>query len=186
MLWIGNRTRNFPGAHIEFFRNIENVIGLKVDSSLGIEEFIKIVQTLNPSNFQNKLIVITRFGAGKVKESLSQMAEAKQKFGLNFLWMSDPMHGNTYTSSLSNVKTRDFSSILNELLEVTSTLSCFNETLHGIHLEASFEKVTEVIGGVHHPIREEQLNLNYKSGCDPRLNAFQTLDLISEFGRRKV
>lgn len=182
MLWIGNRTRNLPGAHIEFFRNVSNVIGVKVDDNLEGEEFISLVKTLNPLNERNKLIIITRFGNGNGIKKLQELIHLKQSLGLNFLWMIDPMHGNTFTST-ENLKTRDFNTILNEVVTIATTFRDNGETLSGVHLEATADNVTEVIGGEANPIEASDLPINYKSGCDPRLNRLQTVELMASISK---
>ncbi len=175
MLWIGERTRQINGAHVEFFRGVANPIGVKVGPSVTGKDVVDLLQTLNPANEQGKIVLITRFGAGRVAPSLPALIEAVRKAGMNCLWCCDPMHGNTVNSD-SNLKTRDFSAILSELEQTFSIHRQQGSRLGGVHFELTGENVTECLGGSE-GIRDSDLSRNYATYCDPRLNYSQSLEM---------
>ena len=187
MLWIGDRTRQLDGAHIEFFRGIENPIGLKVGPTANPEEIIQIIDRLNPSNEKGKIVLITRYGAGKVKNHLPQMIDVVQREGKSVVWSSDPMHGNAIKTE-KGVKTRDFGAILCEIQEAFEVHQEKQTYLGGIHFELTGENVTECIGGSE-KIKAEDLDKRYETFCDPRLNYSQSLELaflISEMLKEQI
>lgn len=175
MLWIGDRTRQLDGAHIEFFRGIENPIGIKVGPSADPKEIIQIIQALNPKNKTGKVVLITRFGADKVEQHLPQIIEAVKHSENSVVWTSDPMHGNA-TKTEQGVKTRNFDSILSEIKSSFQIHKQMDTYLGGVHFELTGENVTECIGGSEN-IKETDLDKKYETYCDPRLNYSQSLEL---------
>jgi len=175
MLWIGDRTRQLDGAHVEFFRGVHNPVGMKIGPKHDIDEIKKIIERLNPVNEPGKLTLITRFGTKQIEKYLPHLIREIKKEGFKVVWSCDPMHGNTYTAA-SGHKTRNFNDIQQEI-------HCFFE-IHwaegsvpgGVHFELTGENVTECTGGGRN-ILDEQLQLNYQTNCDPRLNAEQSLEL---------
>ncbi len=175
MLWIGDRTRQLDGAHVEFFRGVHNPIGMKVGPNHDIGEIKQIIARLNPQNEPGRLTLITRFGKDKVEKHLPPLIRAIKNEGFRVVWSCDPMHGNTYTASTGH-KTRNFDDILQEI-------QCFFE-IHwaegtvpgGVHFELTGDNVTECTGGGRNIVDEELLR-NYQTNCDPRLNAEQSLEL---------
>ena len=175
MLWIGDRTRQIAGAHIEFLRGVPNPLGMKVGPKHDIDEILAIIEKLNPDNEPGRITLITRFGAKDIEKYLPPLLRAVKRAGLNVLWSCDPMHANTFSAE-SGHKTRDFDNILSEL-------RCFFE-LHwaegtvpgGVHCELTGDNVTECIGGAR-KLSDEQLSQNYQTTCDPRLNAEQSLEM---------
>ena len=175
ILWIGDRTRDLNGAHIEYFRGIANPVGMKVGPSMQADELVDICQKLNPSNEEGKIVLISRFGEEKIKQSLKPLVKALKDKNINVCWISDPMHGNTFKTE-KGVKTRRFESILNEIKSANSILKDQGKELNGIHFELTGENVTECVGGSQ-GITNECLTTNYKSYCDPRLNYSQSLEI---------
>ncbi|KAH9969937.1 DAHP synthetase [Russula compacta] len=180
-LWVGDRTRQLDGAHIEYVRGIRNPIGIKVGPSMGNDELVTLLDIINPNRDSGRVTLITRYGADKIGSYLAHHIEAVQASGHPVIWVCDPMHGNTLVSS-SGLKTRHFGTIISEL---TSCLSIHNECgsrLGGVSLEFTGEfneegySVTECLGGSME-LSEEQLGLRYQSFCDPRLNFEQSLDV---------
>ena len=176
MLWIGDRTRDLDGAHIEYFRGIQNPIGCKVGPSMKPDELVELVKILNPDNEEGKLNLIVRMGASKIDELYPPLLKAVKDAGLNVVWTIDPMHGNVEKSS-TGFKTRDFDNILSE---VKSFLKIHKENgtiAAGVHLEMTGEDVTECTGSTSCAITENDLSSRYHTQCDPRLNANQALEL---------
>ncbi|KAL9016321.1 MAG: hypothetical protein Q9185_006334 [Variospora sp. 1 TL-2023] len=174
-LWIGDRTRQLDGAHVEYFRGIANPIGIKVGPSMTTAELISLLDIVNPNKEIGKITLITRYGEDRIASLLAGHIRAVQKSGHMVIWQCDPMHGNTRTTNLG-IKTRHFSSILSE---VNSALRIHKEEgsfLGGVHLELTGEAVTECVGGSE-GLKDEDLNTNYTSYCDPRLNEKQALEL---------
>ena len=174
-LWIGDRTRQLTGAHIEYIRGIENPIGIKVGPTLEPDELVQLLETVNPDRHIGKVTLITRYGEHKIAALLPAHIHAVRKSEHIVVWQCDPMHGNTL-STPSGIKTRKFSAILSE---VSSALRIHREEgseLNGVHLELTGEAVTECVGGSE-GLTEEDLNLNYTTYCDPRLNEKQALEL---------
>lgn len=180
-LWIGDRTRQIDGAHVEYFRGIRNPIGIKVGPSMEPDELVRLLHVVNPENLEGKVTLITRYGASKVNDHLPKHIEVVKREGLHVIWVCDPMHGNTLTSS-SGLKTRNFGTIISEINSCLAVHAQCNSRLGGISLEFTGElnddgfSVTECLGGSME-LSEEQLELRYQSFCDPRLNFEQSLDL---------
>jgi len=176
-LWVGERTRQVDGAHLEYLRGLANPIGVKVGPRTTIEDLKKILALLDPDRTPGRLTLITRFGAGKAPELLPPLVEAVRAEGHPVLWSCDPMHGNG--QQLSNgLKTRDFADILQELREVMTTHWSVGSHVGAVHFELTGEPVTECLGGSE-GISEADLERAYRSGCDPRLNRSQSLEMAS-------
>ncbi|WP_238371364.1 class II 3-deoxy-7-phosphoheptulonate synthase [Heliomarina baculiformis] len=175
MLWIGDRTRQPDGAHVEFLRGVLNPIGLKCGPSMTSEDLKLLLAKLNPNNEAGRLTLISRFGAGKVSEHLPRLIKTVKEVGANVVWVCDPMHGNTVKSS-SGYKTRPFESVLSEVREFFSVHASENTVPGGVHFEMTGQDVTECTGGVH-AVTDENLQDRYHTACDPRLNASQSLEL---------
>ena len=176
MLWLGDRTRQIDGAHVEFLRGIENVVGVKCGPSLGPDELVRLVERLDPANRPGKLVLIGRFGARRIAEALPPLMRAIKAAGRAAVWTIDPMHGNTSTSGKRKV--RRLPDILAEIDAFFSIAR--TESVHGggIHLEMSALDVTECIGG-RGPASIDELETNWLTACDPRLNRTQAIDLAS-------
>ncbi|HEY1029971.1 MAG TPA: 3-deoxy-7-phosphoheptulonate synthase class II [Pseudomonas sp.] len=175
MLWIGDRTRQLDGAHVEFMRGIENPIGVKVGPSMDPDELIRLIDTLNPDNDPGRLNLIVRMGADKVEAHFPRLLRKVKSEGRLVLWSSDPMHGNTIKAS-SGYKTRDFAQILGEVRQFFAVHQAEGTYAGGIHIEMTGQNVTECIGGSR-PITEDGLSDRYHTHCDPRMNADQSLEL---------
>ncbi len=175
MLWIGDRTRQLDGAHVEFMRGIENPIGVKVGPSMDPDELIRLIDTLNPDNDPGRLNLIVRMGADKVEAHFPRLLRKVKEEGRQVLWSSDPMHGNTIKAS-SGYKTRDFAQILSEVRQFFAVHQAEGTHAGGIHIEMTGQNVTECIGGSR-PITEDGLSDRYHTHCDPRMNADQSLEL---------
>lgn len=173
--WIGERTRQLDGPHIEYFRGIRNPVGVKVGPKMDQGELIRLIDTLNPGNEPGKLILIARMGAAKVQPALPPLLERVKSEGRTVLWMSDPMHGNGIKTA-AGIKTRSFDDILIELERTVDAHSAAGTRLGGVHFELTGEDVTECIGGAA-GVSEHDLTRNYASPCDPRLNYQQSLEL---------
>ena len=175
MLWIGDRTRQLDGAHVEFMRGIENPIGVKVGPSMDPDELIRLIDILNPHNDPGRLNLIVRMGADKVEAHFPRLLRKVKEEGRQVLWSSDPMHGNTIKAS-SGYKTRDFAQILSEVKQFFQVHRAEGTVAGGIHIEMTGQNVTECIGGSR-PITEAGLSDRYHTHCDPRMNADQSLEL---------
>ena len=180
--WIGDRTRALDGAHVEYYRGIQNPVGVKIGPNTTPEQLLQLVDVLNPNNEPGKLVLITRLGAGKVHAVLPPLAAAINREGKTVLWVSDPMHGNGFTTS-TGIKTRNFDDILAELEACLEVHTSLGSILGGVHFELTGEDVTECIGGAA-GVTEEGLAQNYASPCDPRLNYAQSLELAFLLARR--
>ncbi len=174
-LWIGDRTRQLNGAHVEFFRGLENPIGIKVGPTMTSPELIALLDVVNPSKDIGKVTLITRYGEHKIESLLPSHIEAVRGSGHVVVWQCDPMHGNT-KSTPSGVKTRQFSSILSEVSTALRIHRAQGGFLGGVHLELTGEAVTECVGGSE-GLTEGDLSVNYTTYCDPRLNEKQALEL---------
>jgi 3-deoxy-7-phosphoheptulonate synthase len=175
MLWIGDRTRQLDGAHVEFLRGVENPIGVKAGPTTDPKELIQLIDMLNPENESGKMNVIVRMGADKVGDHLPALIREVKKEGKKVLWSCDPMHGNTFKSSTS-YKTRDFDKMLKEVTNFLDIHQAEGTHAGGIHLEMTGKDVTECVGGGQQ-ISAEDLKSRYHTHCDPRLNAHQALEL---------
>ena len=181
MLWIGDRTRQYDHAHIEYARGIKNPLGLKCGPSLKADDLLRLIDILNPDNEAGRLTLIGRFGADKVGEHLPALVRAVKREGKVVLWSCDPMHGNTITSA-SGYKTRPFDLILKEVRSFFDVHAAEGTYAGGVHLEMTGQNVTECTGGAR-AISDADLNDRYHTVCDPRLNAEQAIDLAFLLGR---
>ncbi|MDX5382262.1 MAG: 3-deoxy-7-phosphoheptulonate synthase class II [Rhodobacterales bacterium] len=175
MIWIGDRTRQPDGAHVEFCRGVLNPIGLKCGPSMTSEDLKILMAKLNPKNEAGRLTLIARFGAGKVGEHLPRLIKTVRDEGANVLWVCDPMHGNTIKSS-SGYKTRPFDAVLREVREFFAVHKAEGTIPGGVHFEMTGQDVTECTGGLR-AVSDEDLSDRYHTACDPRLNASQSLEL---------
>ncbi len=188
MIWIGDRTRQPDGAHVEFCRGVANPIGLKCGPTTTSEDLKVLMSKLNPQNEAGRLTLIARFGAGSVGEHLPRLIRTVQEEGANVLWSCDPMHGNTIKSS-TGYKTRPFDSVLREVREFFQVHGAEGTIPGGVHFEMTGKDVTECTGGVR-AVTDEDLSDRYHTACDPRLNASQALELAflvaEELSARRV
>ncbi|MEE8271673.1 MAG: 3-deoxy-7-phosphoheptulonate synthase class II [Alphaproteobacteria bacterium] len=175
MLWIGDRTRQPDGAHVEFMRGVKNPIGLKCGPSLDPDTLIRLIDILNPEDEPGRLTLIARMGAGKVAEGLPPLVRRVKREGRTVVWSCDPMHGNTVKSS-TGYKTRPFDQILAEVRGFFAVHQAEGTHPGGVHFEMTGEEVTECTGGAQ-AITDDGLSLRYHTACDPRLNATQALEL---------
>jgi 3-deoxy-7-phosphoheptulonate synthase len=175
MIWIGDRTRQPDGAHVEYARGVQNPIGLKCGPSTTAAHLKTLMAKLNPRNEAGRLTLIARFGAGQVAEHLPRLVKAVREEGANVVWSCDPMHGNTIKSS-SGYKTRPFDSVLREVREFFGVMNAEGTIPGGVHFEMTGQDVTECTGGVR-AVTDEDLSSRYHTACDPRLNATQALEL---------
>ncbi|MGY6705709.1 class II 3-deoxy-7-phosphoheptulonate synthase [Roseinatronobacter sp.] len=175
LIWIGDRTRQPDGAHVEFCTGVQNPIGLKCGPSLTADDLKALIAKLNPENEAGRLTLIARFGAGTVGDHLPRLIKAVQEEGANVLWTCDPMHGNTIKSS-SGYKTRPFDSVLREVREFFAVHNAEGTIPGGVHFEMTGKDVTECTGGLR-AVSDEDLSQRYHTACDPRLNASQSLEL---------
>jgi 3-deoxy-7-phosphoheptulonate synthase len=175
MLWIGDRTRQIDGAHVEFLRGVENPLGLKCGPSLEPDELVRLAAILDPQNEPGRLTLITRHGADGVERHLPPLIEAVKREGLHVVWSCDPMHGNTIVSS-SGYKTRPLERVVAEVQGFFAIHRSMGTHAGGVHIELTGKNVTECTGGVAR-IGEENLKDRYHTHCDPRLNASQSLEL---------
>ena len=188
MIWIGDRTRQPDGAHVEFARGVQNPIGLKCGSTTTAEDLRVLMAKLNPKNEPGRLTLIARFGAGTVGDHLPRLVRTVREEGAEVLWSCDPMHGNTIKSA-SGYKTRPFDSVLREVQEFFAVHNAEGTVPGGVHFEMTGQDVTECTGGVR-AVTDEDLSDRYHTACDPRLNASQALELAflvaEELGARRV
>ena len=175
MLWIGDRTRQIDHAHVEFFRGIENPIGLKCGPSLAPDDLLRLIDVLNPDNEAGRLTLITRFGADKVFDHLPALVKAVKREGKKVVWSCDPMHGNVVKAT-NGYKTRPFDRILKEVESFFAVHHSEGTYAGGVHVEMTGKNVTECTGGAR-DISEDDLSDRYHTVCDPRLNADQALEL---------
>jgi 3-deoxy-7-phosphoheptulonate synthase len=178
LVWIGDRTRQHDGAHVEFMRGIKNPIGMKCGPTLETDDLLRIIDRLNPKNVPGRLTLITRVGADKVAEKLPPLIRAVEREGKKIVWCIDPMHGNTITAA-NGLKTRRFDRILAELHAAFQVHAAEGTHAGGVHFELTGQNVTECLGGAQ-AISEDELAGNYLTHCDPRLNATQALELAFE------
>ncbi|HEY6653569.1 MAG TPA: 3-deoxy-7-phosphoheptulonate synthase class II [Solirubrobacterales bacterium] len=175
LVWIGERTRDPNGAHVEFCRQIRNPIAVKLGPTVSPDDAVALVERLNPGSEPGRLTFITRMGAGEIRDVLPQLVEKVTEHGAPVAWVCDPMHGNTYEAP-SGHKTRRLDHILDEVAGFFEVHRALGTHPGGIHVEFTGDDVTECIGGGHE-IVEEELNDRYETACDPRLNRRQALDL---------
>jgi 3-deoxy-7-phosphoheptulonate synthase len=184
MLWIGERTRQLDGAHVEYLRGVANPIGCKIGPTTSPEFVLDLCHKLNPSQIPGRLTLISRMGADKVEAKLPPLLQAVKQSGVPVVWACDPMHGNTFTSN-SGRKTRHFDEVCRELGGYISAHRAEGTWPGGIHVELTGEDVTECLGGAE-AILDTDLDTRYETICDPRLNGRQSIDLafrVAEFMR---
>jgi 3-deoxy-7-phosphoheptulonate synthase len=175
LLWIGDRTRNLDGAHVEYMKGIQNPIGLKCGPTLEPDDLLRLIDALNPTNIPGRLTLIARMGHEKVEAKLPALVRAVKRHGAKVVWSSDPMHGNTIKSA-SGYKTRPFDRILSEVKSFFAVHRAEGTHAGGVHFEMTGQDVTECIGGAK-AVTEDSLADRYHTHCDPRLNASQSLEL---------
>jgi 3-deoxy-7-phosphoheptulonate synthase len=175
LVWIGERTRQLDGAHIEYMRGIKNPVGLKVGPTLEPEELLRLIDALNPKNEAGRLTLYGRFGSDKIADRLPRLMAMTKREGRAVVWATDPMHGNTLKAS-TGYKTRPFDRILSEVRTFIEVAKAEGVHPGGVHLEMTGQNVTECIGGAR-ALSEGELGDRYHTHCDPRLNADQALEL---------
>jgi 3-deoxy-7-phosphoheptulonate synthase len=175
MLWVGERTRQLDGAHLEYLRGLRNPIGVKVGPSASPDHLLELLEHLDPQQTPGRITLITRFGASRIAEHLPPLISAVKRAGRQVLWSCDPMHGNGVQTE-RGLKTRDFDAILAELRQAFELHRSNGSHLGGVHFELTGENVTECTGGSQ-GISEEDLPRAYETGCDPRLNGAQSLEM---------
>ena len=174
-VWIGDRTRQLDGGHVEFCRGIKNPIGIKCGPTLKPEDLINLCNKINPENEKGKITLISRFGHENVEKYLPKLIKSIKKEGLNVIWSCDPMHGNTIKSS-TGYKTRPFNNVVKEVKNVFACHKSEGTYAGGLHIEMTGQNVTECTGGAQ-KISDRDLSDRYHTHCDPRLNANQALEL---------
>ncbi len=174
MLWIGDRTRQFDHAHVEYCRGVKNPIGLKCGPSLKPDDLLRLVDALNPENEPGRMTLITRFGSEKIGDHLPALIRTVEREGRTVVWICDPMHGNTITAN--NYKTRPFERIMDEIRNFFLVHQAEGSYAGGVHLEMTGKNVTECTGGAR-AISEVELSDRYHTHCDPRLNAEQAIEV---------
>ena len=186
-LWIGDRTRQLDGAHVEFLRGLGNPLGMKVGPTQEADDLLRLIDRLNPANEAGRLTLIARMGADKIAARLPPLVRAVEREGRKVVWITDPMHGNTVTAA-GNLKTRSFDAILSEVRGFFDIHAAEGSWAGGVHVEMTGQDVTECIGGAHR-LTEADLGQRYETFCDPRLNAEQSLELAflvaAELKRRR-
>ena len=175
MLWIGERTRQLDGAHVEFLRGVENPLGCKIGKTTDVEFVLSLCEKLNPARIPGRLTLISRMGASSVEESLRPLLRAVRDAGHPVVWACDPMHANTFTAP-NGRKTRNFEDIMSEIVGFVKAHRAEGTWPGGIHIELTGDNVTECLGGSE-AVSNEDLDTRYETVCDPRLNARQSLDL---------
>jgi 3-deoxy-7-phosphoheptulonate synthase len=186
MLWIGERTRQPDGAHVEFFAGVKNPLGCKLGPSATPDEVLELSERLNPKRMPGRLTFISRMGANHVEERLPPMLRAVRDAGHPVVWACDPMHANTFTTSTGR-KTRHFDDVMAEIEGFFRAHEAEGTWPGGVHLEFTGDAVTECLGGSEQ-VSESELDLRYMTLCDPRLNARQSLDLafrVAELMQRR-
>ena len=181
-LWIGDRTRNLGDAHLEYFRGIENPIGVKVGKQMQPQELVEIITTLEPANRPGRITLISRIGTNNIRETLPPLVAAVREAGRMVTWVCDPMHGNT-TVTKAELKTRDYDLILEELAAAFEIHEEQGGQLGGVHFELTGDNVTECTGGPQE-LSEADLSRSYETYCDPRLNYAQSLELALRIAQR--
>ncbi len=174
-VWIGERTRQLDGAHIELFRHIRNPIGVKLGPTTTADDALALAGRLNPDNEPGRLTFITRFGAGRIRDGLPDLVEKVTASGVEVAWVCDPMHGNTFEAS-SGYKTRRFDDVIDEVQGFFDVHRSLGTWPGGVHVELTGDDVTECVGGGEE-LAEIDLGSRYESVCDPRLNRVQSLEL---------
>jgi 3-deoxy-7-phosphoheptulonate synthase len=175
LLWIGERTRQIDGAHVEFFSGVHNPIAVKLGPSVTPEDAVALCRRLDPAREPGRLVLVSRMGADKVAEKLPPLLRAVTRAGHPVVWVCDPMHGNTYVHE-SGYKTRDFDVVLHEVEQFFDACRAASVWPGGVHIELTGDDVTECLGGGDRLVGGD-LERRYETRCDPRLNARQSLDL---------
>ncbi len=175
LLWIGERTRQPSGPHVEFARRIRNPVAVKIGPAASAQEVLTLIAALDPDREPGRLTLITRMGARRIRQALPPLIEAVAASGAQVVWACDPMHGNTVEAA-SGQKTRYFDDVLDEVAGFFQVHRAAGSHAGGIHIEFTGDDVTECIGGGQH-IAESDLRHRYETACDPRLNRSQSLDL---------
>jgi len=175
MLWVGERTRQLDGAHLEFVRGVKNPLGVKISDKCTPVELLEIIDAMNPTNIPGRLTIMVRMGAEKLRKNLPGLIRVVQREGKSVLWISDPVYGNTRTTE-NGFKTRDFDKIRDELRAFFDVHDEMGSHPGGVHMEMTGEDVTECIGGMS-DVTEASLGKRYNTYCDPRLNGAQALEL---------
>ncbi len=187
-LWVGDRTRQPDGAHVEFLRGVRNPVGIKVGPTTEAADLLRLIETLDPRDEPGRITLISRMGAERVAAKLPPLLRAVQAEGRRVLWLCDPMHGNTISTSLK-VKTRSFDAILAEVRGFFDVHAAEGSYAGGVHVEMTGREVTECVGGAHR-LTEADLGARYETFCDPRLNAEQSLEMAflvaEELKRRRM
>jgi 3-deoxy-7-phosphoheptulonate synthase len=182
MLWIGDRTRQLDGAHVEFARGIENPIGLKCGPELADDDLIRLIDRLNPANEAGRLTLITRFGSSKIAHLFPKLLSRVKAEGRRVVWCCDPMHGNTFTTA-RGFKTRSFDDVLHETRDFFRIHEAEGTVAGGVHFELTGRNVTECVGGGQNINESEIIGERYETLCDPRLNPNQALELAFQLVR---
>ncbi len=175
MLWLGERTRQLDGAHIEYLRGIANPVGVKIGPGASADDVLALLQALDPAREAGRIVLITRMGAGQLPAKLPPLLAAVKASGHPVVWSCDPMHGNT-TTTAQGVKTRDFAKVVQEVREFFAAHAQAGTVAGGLHVELTGQDVTECRGGGQN-LTDEQLQTRYTTACDPRLNGSQSLEL---------
>ncbi|MGH3388038.1 MAG: class II 3-deoxy-7-phosphoheptulonate synthase [Actinomadura sp.] len=175
LVWIGERTRDLDGAHVEFMRHIRNPIGVKLGPTTSPDDALALIDRLNPEHEPGRLTFISRMGAGRIRDALPPLVEKVSQSGAPVAWICDPMHGNTFEAP-SGHKTRRFNDVVDEVAGFFEVHRSLGTHPGGIHIEFTGDDVTECVGGGHE-IVEDDLHQRYETACDPRLNRGQSLDL---------
>jgi len=174
-IWIGERTRQLDGAHVDFASKVRNPIGIKLGPKSTVEDALALIAKLNPKNEPGRITFITRMGAGTIRQALPALVEGVTKSGAQVLWVCDPMHGNTFESK-NGYKTRNFEDVLDEVRGFFEVHKKLGTHPGGIHIELTGDDVTECLGGGNQ-VSEKDLESRYETACDPRLNHSQSLEL---------
>lgn len=174
-IWIGERTRQLDGAHVDFAAKVKNPIGVKLGPKTTVDDALRLIDKLDPNREPGRLTFITRMGAGKIREALPALVDGVTKSGAKVLWVCDPMHGNTFESS-TGYKTRQFEDVMDEVKGFFEVHKALGTHPGGVHIELTGDDVTECLGGGA-KISAEDLATRYETACDPRLNHTQSLEL---------
>jgi 3-deoxy-7-phosphoheptulonate synthase len=174
-IWVGERTRQLDGAHLDFFSRVRNPLGVKLGPTTSVDDLKQIIEKLDPNREPGRLTLISRMGAGKIREALPKLIEAAKETGSNPLWITDPMHGNGITTA-NGYKSRRFEDVMDEVMGFFEVHRALGTHPGGLHVELTGDDVAECLGGSE-MIDESTLAERYESVCDPRLNHMQSLEL---------
>lgn len=175
LVWLGNRTRDLDGAHVEYLRGIRNPIGIKIGPNYDLDHTLQLINRLNPTHEQGKIVLISRFGKDEVEDGLPDLIHNVKHEGMPVVWSCDPMHGNTFATD-DDFKTRNFDDIVSEIRKTFAIHRDQGSYLGGVHLELTGDNVTECVGGAR-GLHAGELHNNYETYCDPRLNYQQSLEM---------